>query len=97
MAAIFALPDVNLGAFVTSGHGKGAARGVLSAAILEQLSSDPDWTLEGKGNRLVIGCSKKPQDPSGDMSVREIKSFVDGAFRFAELFGARFSQQPAET
>ena len=71
-------------------RGTEAARGALNGAVLDLLSREPDWTLEGKDDKLVIHAKGSPR--ARGLSVEEITHFVDGVFRIAELFGARFTE-----
>lgn len=70
-------------------RGNETARNALGEAVLDLLANEPVWRIEGKDDKLVIGRTASPRGE--DLRVEEVAQFVDGVFRIAKLFGARFS------
>ena len=77
------------------GPGTGSASGPVAGPNGKVLSNEPDWQLEGKDDKLVIRSAASPRDRA--LSVEEITRFVDGVFRIAESFGARFTSSSARS
>jgi hypothetical protein len=65
--------------------GEADTRRVLTGPVLDLLTREPHWALEGKGNSLVIRDTRSARDGSGFLASDEIIEFVQSAFRIAHI------------
>ena len=74
-------------------RGHEAAISVFTTAVLDFLTDEPVWAIEGKDNKLVICRTSAPRDRSGVLTAEEVTDFVDAVFRIAALFRGRWSDR----